>query len=410
MKNRNDLDTRIADWVADLPSRAPDDTLDHVLAELPTLPQYGRLRAAALRSTHMSTTARGARASYAVPLATAAVIAVAVVGAGILFSRNGSNPGVGGAKPNVSASVAPSSGASLSPAAAASAVPVNSTTIPVAGPFEIHATDEAVWATSSDGLVRIDPATNETQLIELPAQQLTAVASTGDAIWVSDYQAAKLYRVDPDTNEVSATLTLPVGPTSLVAEGDKLYVASKSNTMVVDTVANTVVQELKPTGGGPTPVAFGSLWAIATTGVNRFDPATDALLATISVPDPSDTCGLWPLAGVKGMNDSIVAGCFAGTYLSRIDVETNELIGTYELGENGGQSIAIEGSWWVPLGPVDDGGLGRIDAATGQVVQLVDLGRGNGPSGMTVSATDLWVVSEANQQIVRLPLSELRAP
>ncbi len=152
--------------------------------------------------------------------------------------------------------------------------------------------------------------------------------------------------------------------------------------------------------------AFGSLWTVKASVVNRLDPADGTVVATIDLPSAVNACGLSPLTDVDGMSDSLVIGCFEGHVLTTIDAVANEVSSTYPVGMNGGSAIAINRGWWSPVEPVEDGGFARIDPETGAIVDVVDLGAGNGPSGMDTTSTDLWFVSEANEQVVRVPLSE----
>lgn len=406
MNDRDELDFRVARWVADLPSRAPDETLDRVLAELPTLPQHGRLRAV-FRRTIMQTSARGARASFAVPLAAAAAIVAVAVGAGVLLNRGPSNGGIGG--PGVTSSPsAPALSASATSAAIAGVEATEIETPP--RPFAVTAGAGAVWASAGEGVVRIDPATNETTVITLDTLGTNGIAATDEAVWVSGYPSNKVFRIDAATNEVTATFELDTAPYAIEVVGNDLFVSYQNETQLLDATSGDVRWTYPRPAAFPIPAAFGSVWTVSASTVQRLDPASGEVVATIEVPPPADLCTLSPLSGVTGIGDSVILGCFEGTRLTRIDVATNTVAGTYEIGQNGGTAIAVDGAWWSPVGPSTQGGFARIDPATGRIVQQVDLGEGNNPSGMATTAADLWLAVEAEDRVLRVPFTSLQQP
>jgi hypothetical protein len=105
MNRQDETNDTIERWIADLPPRAPDQVLETVLAELPSLSQQGRLRAR-LRRTLMS-------ASLPLKLIGAAVIAVAIALVGLNVLPRSS--GVGSVAPSPGSSAVPS--ASIRPSA-----------------------------------------------------------------------------------------------------------------------------------------------------------------------------------------------------------------------------------------------------------------------------------------------------
>ncbi len=272
-------------------------------------------------------------------------------------------------------------------------------------PFALAATEDAVWATSSEGILRIDIATNQTSLVELPAEpmQLSSVAADETAVWAVDFAASLIHRIDPATGVVTDTIRGVQGPKAVYLADDLLYVPQSSSTAVIDPRTKQQVRSLPIAG----PYAFGSVWGALPGSVRRVDPETGELEAAIRVPADAAACTLWPLSGVDDMNDSIVAGCFEGQTLTRVDADTNAHAGTLDLATNGGTAIAVAGGWWSPIeGPLS-GHLARIDPRTAEVVEVISLGQGNGPAGMVVTEDALWIAAEASGQVLRVPIAEL---
>ncbi len=353
----------------------------------------------------MQTTFRGRSGSLSAPMAALAALAVVVLVGGLFLSRL-SAPGIG-TQPTPSPTATPSGSPSVTPGLSPTAVQYDA--FPVGAPLVVAANSDAIWASSmTDGVVRIDPATNETESIPLPEEpvDLRGIAATDDAVWQVDRGTNSVYRIDPATNSVVATIPVPGSPLNPFPVGDRVYIETESG---VATAIDAETNELLPRLDANGPYAFGALWLVEGAGrVMRWDIDTN-VVTPIDIPIPSSVCNVFPVSGVDGMGDAMVSGCANGRYLSRIDVETNEFVRTYDVGTNAGISIGAAGGWWTVIG----GNLARIDPELGTVVELRDLD-GNVPTPvrgtMLATDTDVWIAAELPEQVIRIPLSELEAP
>ena len=86
-----------------------------------------------------------------------------------------------------------------------------SATIKLSGPTSIAASHDSVWVTAFAGLARIDVLTHGVTTIPYGsgAHRYGGVALTHGAAWVTDFSGNSVYRIDPETNTVVATI--PVG-------------------------------------------------------------------------------------------------------------------------------------------------------------------------------------------------------
>src|SRR2546428_12078274 len=77
-------------------------------------------------------------------------------------------------------------------------------------PFDIAATDNAVWITGywADQLARIDPKTNEVVARLTVPDGASGVAVSDEAVWVASTIAGVVSRIDPTTNRVVARIAL----------------------------------------------------------------------------------------------------------------------------------------------------------------------------------------------------------
>jgi YVTN family beta-propeller protein len=130
---------------------------------------------------------------------------------------------------------------------------------------------------------------------------VTGIAVGSDAVWVTgDALDRRLFRLDPETGRLAATISLPFAPSSVAASGDAVWVTAQ----LADAVA-------------------------------RVDPATNRIVATIRV-------GREPMAVAVGRNAVWVANALDRT-LSRIDPRTNRVTATVSVGSVP-RALAVDGS------------------------------------------------------------------
>ncbi|HEY6962524.1 MAG TPA: hypothetical protein VI408_11595 [Gaiellaceae bacterium] len=109
----------------------------------------------------------------------------------------------------------------------------------------------SVWVTGSNGVLRIDPATNKV-LATVPTEAAAVwTAASDDAVWVTGF--AGLVRIDPQTNSV--VKTIPLGGNVLgdpdVIGGDVWVPEPRTNMIaVVEPSTNAVVRTIHA-GRGP---------------------------------------------------------------------------------------------------------------------------------------------------------------
>jgi class 3 adenylate cyclase/streptogramin lyase len=220
-------------------------------------------------------------------------------------------------------------------------------------PTSLAVGDGFVWIGSSltsDGtIVRVDPAEQNSakEIVELGGQ-MSGLATAPGFVWATDHDADVIRRLDIEAEEVTE-LRLPKGsgPTGLVAEGDSLWVALHDARQVV-----------------------------------QVDPATGEILASVGVeagpPDRVAVGGGYVWVSV-GDGDAIL----------RIEPEDASLF-TIPGACDGPAGIAVadEGVW---VACTLDGRVLRLDAASGDTVDEVQLGAGLGPSAIAVTDDGVWV-------------------
>jgi virginiamycin B lyase len=194
--------------------------------------------------------------------------------------------------------------------------------------------------------------------------QPTWLEAAAGSLWVANYGASELERIDPATNKVRARIRL---------------------------------------GGAPYAVSFGagSLWvsSFGSTFVSRVDPATNKVVARIEL-------GADQQAGILATPSAVWVAVFGSGELVRIDPGTNQVVARIKLGGNPEAAVLYAGSLWVPN---ENRTMTRLDPASGRVLARIRVG--SDPDNVLpchglvwttdLHGTQLTAVSPATNKVVR---------
>jgi hypothetical protein len=151
----------------------------------------------------------------------------------------------------------------------------------------------AVWVTTDDGLVKIDPSTEVATTVSTGGFDL--VGTGGDGIWVSTTRTAGLFRIDPGTGTITATVSFP-DPCTMDATDRVVFVAScdggahagvgHDELMALDARTGEILYRVPLEMNGQMREANGILWVAGNDPVQsefirilRLDPSTGAPVA-----------------------------------------------------------------------------------------------------------------------------------
>lgn len=176
----------------------------------------------------------------------------------------------------------------------------------------------------------------------LSSAPLGGAAHDGEALWVAEFFAKKIHRIDPDTGEVLATIPSPTSyALGLAWDGEALWVAGEQTATIyrVDPVSGAVLHSFHaPTYGQPDPNGADLAWDGAALWhadysarkLRRLDPVDGSVLAELDSPGPqpiglammgellvvSDT-GSDDVTVVDPADGSVVSTCLAPDAQSR---------------------------------------------------------------------------------------------
>lgn len=278
------------------------------------------------------------------------------------------------------------------------------------GVTDILAADGSVWAASSTGVQRIDPATNSV-VARIP---LPHVGDQGHLAWAdgsmwATQESGLLTRIDPLTNRAIASIVLGGAPASLAAGRKVLWVGVYDGSgpvrlLTVDPTTNSITTtwRLAP---DMSRLSFvdGTLWVGSASGEPRvasIDPASGRTIAVREheLPETSADGALWATANgaarIDPSNGTTVATVDAGN----VDQVAAGMGAVWVLTRTGSRSNSI----YLP-DPKKPATVAAIDPATNRIVGT-PVPVGISPAHMTVGSGAVWVAQYDSGLVTRVEL------
>jgi virginiamycin B lyase len=181
---------------------------------------------------------------------------------------------------------------------------------------------------------------------------------TDDAVWVANGPMNAIHRLDINTNQVAATITVGKRPCSGLAAG------------------------------------FGSIWvpSCGDKTLARVDMKTNQVTATLPIP-PAESEG-----GIAASDDAVWLVTDAAGKLSRIDPKTNSVVAFIDVPAGSASVVYGDGAVWVTT--PDKNMLTRVDAKTNKVTDSIEVGPG--PRFETFGGGAIWTLNQGNGTISRV--------
>jgi virginiamycin B lyase len=414
-----DLSQALTAWMDDVaPERPPARLLEETFTQTMGAEQ---MRTYPWHKVAIGSLGRGAKRSR-VPVLLLAVVGLVVLAMAVGLTGGGPRgtiPTAPSPSPSPSVLPSPSPSPSVAPSAALPA-PIAVTaaaTVAIQQPIAlVAAAGGDLWVMAPGRLDRIDPSVNAisgSAALGSTTDLYNGLATSAAGLWATNSDAALVYRVDPATLKVAATIPAGLSPKGVVATEADIWVADVHGGSVlrIDPATNKVVATITvgPTGNsGPNWLAngLGSIWVDIPNNetITRIDPVTNTVQATITAPT-----GFTPCGGIAVDAAAVwITGCSATNAIIRVDPSSNAVIATVKLGGSGYNPTLINGAPWISVdsGDPTTGMLVRVDPATNSIDRVLVPGASFGGGGdIVVADGSVWVVDGYNASVIRLPLT-----
>jgi hypothetical protein len=246
--------------------------------------------------------------------------------------------------------------------------------------------DGGVWVTTRDGLARIDAASSQVVSRIPVGRRLAGVAVGMGAVWATDPTIGTVFRIDPSTNDLVATVHVPGAGAVALGEG-AVWITGRDGLTRVDPATNRTLAVIRTPAATSLAVGAGAVWLAGAQAVTRIDAAKNRVVARIEVPggDPTVAVG----GGAVWVTGSQL--------LYEIDPSTNRLK-TRISDPSGGAYLAVgEGAVWIRDKFI--GKLSKVDLDANRVTAIIDGGEGG---RVAAGAGSVWLVNVAGDIVSRV--------
>jgi glutamine cyclotransferase len=177
-------------------------------------------------------------------------------------------------------------------------------------------------------------------------------------------------------------------------DGQQVWFASGDRLNAIDPNSGERVRTIEAASHAGTAFDGKHLYQIADDRINRIDPATGRVLATIPTPDG----GASGLAWAEG---SLWVGQYRARKIHQVDPETGKILRTIESKRFVTGVTWVDGELWHGTWEGDESDLRRIDPATGELLERLDMPPGVMVSGLESDGGDCFYCGGGDSARVR---------
>jgi glutamine cyclotransferase len=165
------------------------------------------------------------------------------------------------------------------------------------------------------------------------------------------------------------------GVHGVTCDGEHVWFASGARLNACDPASGGVLRSIDIAAHAGTAFDGRHLFQIAEDRIQRIDPQTGEVLATIPAPGDSSS-------GLAWAEGTLWVGQYRGRKIQQIDPATGAILRTIESDRFVTGVTWVDGECWHGIWENDESALRRIDPATGEVLEQLDMPAGTGVSGL----------------------------
>lgn len=167
-------------------------------------------------------------------------------------------------------------------------------------------------------------------------------------------------------------------------DGRHVWFASGDKLNALDPDSGEIVRTLDVAAHAGTAFDGKHLFPIAEDRIQKVDPETGKVLSTIPAPAGGGDSGL---AWAEG---SLWVGHYEGRQIHQIDPETGRVLRRIESKRFVTGVTWIDGELWHGTWESEESDIRRIDAQSGEVLEIVSMPEGTGVSGLETNGRDTY--------------------
>ena len=167
-------------------------------------------------------------------------------------------------------------------------------------------------------------------------------------------------------------------------DGSRVWAATGAKLIAFDPQSGQLARTLERAGDAGTAFDGTHLYQIAEARIDKIDPATGEVVASIPAPGHGRDSGL---AWAEG---SLWVGQYRDRKIHRIDPATGAILRTIESNSFVTGVTWVDGELWHGTWEGDASEIRRIDPQSGAVLERLEMPRGTGVSGLEADGADLF--------------------
>ncbi|KVV49422.1 glutamine cyclotransferase [Burkholderia territorii] len=178
-------------------------------------------------------------------------------------------------------------------------------------------------------------------------------------------------------------------------DGQRVWFASGDKLNALDPARGTTVRALDVAAHAGTAFDGRHLFQIVEGRIEKIDPDSGRVLATIPAPGGGADSGL---AWAEG---TLWVGQYRERKIHQVDPQSGAVLRTIESNRFVTGVTWVDGELWHGTWEADESALRRIDPRTGQVLEQLDMPPGVGVSGLESDGRDLFYCGGGNSGKLR---------
>ena len=193
-------------------------------------------------------------------------------------------------------------------------------------------------------------------------------------------QAARAAEVMREYGPVAGAATV----NGVTYDGSRVWAATGAKLVAFDPESGDSTRTLEVGCDAGTAFDGKYLYQIAEARIDKIDPATGEVVASIPAPGKGSDSGL---AWAEG---SLWVGQYRDRKIHQIDPTTGAVIRTIETNRFVTGVTWVDGELWHGTWEGDESDIRRIDPQSGAVIERLEMPRGTGVSGLESDGADLF--------------------
>ena len=178
-------------------------------------------------------------------------------------------------------------------------------------------------------------------------------------------------------------------------DGRRVWAATGATLIAFDPDSGEVARTLERASDAGTAFDGTYLYQIAEARIDKIDPASGRVVASIPAPGHGNDSGL---AWAEG---SLWVGQYRDRKIHRIDPKTGAILRTIESNSFVTGVTWVDGELWHGTWEGDESDIRRIDPQSGAVLERLEMPRGTGVSGLESDGADLFYAGGGESGKVR---------